>query len=348
MAGAALIWPHPKSGNREDPMTSRRTMITMLALALGVGAASLGTGTKVGAAWEPQKPIEFIVMAGKGGGADKAVRLFQSIIAKNDMAPVPVVPINKPGGTGAEALVYMNQKKGDNHTLMFTLNSFYTTPLRQPNLGIDITTFTPVARMAEDTFLLWVHTDRKDINSVEDFVAAAKAKGKNWIMAGTGKNSEDNLLTDFLNKAYGLKMKYVPYKGGGRVAKELAGNNADSTVNNPSEQLGFYKAGKTRAIAAFTPARLPLFADAPTFKEMGKDFVYFMQRTVVGAPGMSKEAATYYRQLFARIYGSDEWQGYMTSKSLQGGYLTGKFLMDYWLREKAVHKVMLQKMGALK
>ena len=84
-------------------------------------------------------------------------------------------------------------------------------------------------------------------------------------------------------------------KGGGRVAKELAGNNAHSTVNNPSEQLGFYQAGKTRTIAAFTPARPPLFADAPTFKELGKDFVYFMQRTVVGTPGMSKEAATYYR-----------------------------------------------------
>ncbi len=91
-----------------------------------------------------------------------------------------------------------------------------------------------------------------------------------------------------------------------------------------------------------------MFSDAPTFRELGKDFVYFMQRPVVGAPGMSKEAQTYYRQLFAEIYGSDEWQGYMTKKSLQGGYITGKILMSYWLREKAVHKVMLQKMGAIK
>ena len=67
--------------------------------------------------------------------------------------------------------------------------------------------------------------------NVDQFVKAAKAKGNAWIMAGTGKNSEDNLLTDFLNKSYGLNMKYVPYKGGGRVAKELAGNNANSTVN---------------------------------------------------------------------------------------------------------------------
>ena len=314
---------------------------------IAFGAGTIAGSPDARAEWKPKKPVEFIVMAGKGGGADKAVRFMQSIIAKNKLSSKPFTPINKPGGSGAEALIYVKSARDPNHTIMFTLNSFYTTPLRQPKIKVDISKFTPIGRMAEDTFLLWVHKD-SGITNVKQFVKAAKAKGSAWIMAGTGKNSEDNLLTDFLNKAYGLKMKYVPYKGGGRVAKELAGKNANSTVNNPSEQLGFYQAGKTRAIAAFTPERLPLFKDAPTFKELGKDFVYFMQRTVVGAPGMSEEAATYYRQLFAKIYASDEWQGYMTKKSLQGGFITGKILMNYWLREKAVHKVMLQKMGAIK
>ena len=129
-----------------------RRKLLVRGLALGAGlAVSLGTTSTALAEFQPQKPITFVVMAGKGGGADKAVRLMQTIIAKNKLAPVPVTPINKPGGTGAEALVYMKDKKGDNHTIMFTLNSFYTTPLRQPALGVDITTFTPVARMAEDT-----------------------------------------------------------------------------------------------------------------------------------------------------------------------------------------------------
>ena len=324
----------------------RRLLVQGLALGAGL-AVFLGMTSAVLADFKPQKPITFVVMAGKGGGADKAVRLMQTIIAKNNMAPVPVTPINKPGGTGAEALVYMNGKKGDNHTIMFTLNSFYTTPLRQPALGIDITTFTPVARMAEDTFLLWVNSDRKDINNVADFVKAAKAKGSDWIMAGTGKASEDNLLTDFLNTAYGLKMKYVPYKGGGKVAKELAGNNADSTVNNPSEQLGFFEAGTTKPLAAFTPKRLPMFKDTPTFSELGKDMVYFMQRTVVGAPGMSADAEAYYVDLFTRVFNSAEWQKYRTKKSLQGDLLTGPKLMDYWKNEREIHKNMLIKMGAI-
>jgi len=315
--------------------------------ALGVSTILAGMPI-IGHAWEPQKPVEFVVMAGKGGGADKAVRLLQSIIASENMAPVPFTPVNKPGGSGAEALVHVNGKKGDNHTIMFTLNSFYTTPLRQPGLGVDITTFTPVARMAEDTFLLWVHSDRKDINNIDDFVKAAKAKGSGWIMAGTGKNSEDNLLTDFLNTAYGLEMKYVPYKGGGKVAKELAGKNADSTVNNPSEQLGFYEAGTTKALASFTDERLPLFPNAPTFKELGSDMVYYMQRTVVGAPGMSKEAAAYYQELFTKVFNSPKWQEYRTKKSLQGDLLTGDALMSYWKKERDVHEVMLRKMGAIK
>lgn len=323
----------------------------LLGLALGVtGAAAFvaGSGSAAMADWKPKKPIQFVVMAGKGGGADKAVRLMQSIIAKDKLAAVPVVPVNKPGGSGAEALVYMKGKKGDDHTIMFTLNSFYTTPLRQKALGIDVTTFTPVMRMAEDTFCLWVHSDRKDINNVDDFVKAAKAEGNKWIMAGTGKASEDNLLTDFLNTAYGLDMKYVPYKGGGKVAKELAGKNAHSTVNNPSEQLGFFEAGTTKPIACFTDDRIGLFKDAPTFKELGKDFVYYMQRTVVGAPGMSDEAKAYYQDLFTKVFNSEDWQTYRKKKALQGDALSGEELMAYWKKERDVHEQMLKDMGEIK
>ena len=298
------------------------------------------------AGWEPKKPVDFVIMAGKGGGADKMARLMQTVIEKHGFSSKPFVPINKPGGSGAEALLHMKGKDGDNHTVMVTLNSFYTTPLRQPKLEVDISTFTPIGRMAEDTFLLWVNVD-SGITNVDEFVTAAKAAGDQWIMAGTGKGQEDQLLTTFLNQAYGLSIKYVPFKGGGRVAKELAGNHCNSTVNNPSEQLGFYEAGKTRAIAAFTPQRLPLFPDAPTFRELGKDYVYFMQRSVVGAPGMSAEAAAYYRDVFARVYASDEWQAYMKKKSLQGGWLTGDKLKAYWVREKAIHETMLKNIGEI-
>lgn len=327
-------------------MTLPIRSVLAAAAAVTISAASIVSITGAAQAWEPKKPVDFVIMAGQGGGADKMARLMQTIVEKHDLSSKPLIPINKAGGSGAEALIHLKQKTGDDHTIMVTLNSFYTTPLRQPGLDVDIMTFTPIARMAEDTFLLWVHAD-SDINTVDEFVDAAMAAGNDWIMAGTGSGQEDELLTTFLNNTYGLDMKYVPFKGGGRVAKELAGKNAHSTVNNPSEQLGFHEAGKTRPIAAFTPERLELFGDAPTFRELDQDFVYFMQRSVVGAPGMSDEAAAYYQDLFAKVFASEEWQTYRREKSLYGDLLAGDELKAYWMRERAIHEVMLKEIGEI-
>lgn len=321
------------------------------ALAFSVLALAFLSVTQVqiaAADFEPRKPVDFVIMAGKGGGADKMARLMQSIIEKHGLSSKPFVPINKPGGSGAEALIHMNNTSGDtvNHTVMVTLNSFYTTPLRQSNLGIDISTFTPIGRMAEDTFLLWVNID-SGITDFDGFVMAAKEAGESWIMAGTGKAQEDQLITDFLNRTYDLNMTYVPYKGGGRVAKELAGNNANSTVNNPSEQLGFYEAGNTVPLAAFTHDRLDKFPDAPTMGELGNEFAYYMQRSVVGPPGMSAEATAYYQGVFTKVFESEEWQKYRTDKSLYGDFLSGDALKEYWMTERAIHETMLKEIGEI-
>jgi len=316
--------------------------LTALTAALCAGAA---VHTSVLAAdWEPRKPVEFVIMAGPGGGADKMARLMQSVIEKNDLASKPFVPVNKPGGSGAEALVHLKNKAGDDHLVMVTLNSFYTTPIRQPALGIDISTFTPIGRMAEDTFVLWVNKD-SGITTLDEYVAAAKAAGRDWVMGGTGRAQEDELLTRWLNQTYGLDMSYVPFKGGGDVAKQLAGNHINSSVNNPSEALGFYEAGTLVPIASFTPERLELFPDTPTFKELGQDYSYFMQRSVVGPPGMSDDAAAYYRDLFAKLYETSEWQDYMASKSLRGDFMTDGELTEYWDQQRKLHEKLLKDIG---
>ncbi len=318
-------------------------------LIMAAGAAAIGFAGLAGMAhaWEPNKPINFVIMAGKGGGADKMARLMQAIVEENDLAPKPLIPVNKPGGSGAEALVDLNTTGDPDYSIMVTLNSFFTTPLRQPGLGIDIMTFAPVGRMAEDTFILWVHKD-EGINTFDEFLAEAKKRGDGWVMGGTGKNSEDNIITDYLNSNYGLSIKYIPYKGGGTVAKELAGQQIDSSVNNPSEALGFYESGDVIPLVAFTDERLPLFPDVPTLKELGGDFSYFMQRAVVGAPGMSDEALAYYSGLFQRIYDSDKWQDYMAKKSLMGAKLDGDDLKAYWAVQRDRHEAMLKASGAIR
>lgn len=304
------------------------------------------------AQWQPSKPIEFIVMAGEGGGADKAVRFIAKAMADAKLVPTAFSIVNKSGKSGGEALAYLKSRLGDDHTIMFTLNSYYTTPLEQPDLGVDIGTFAPIARLAEDVFLLWVQADRTDINTIDDFVKAAKAKGAEWVMAGTGKGAEDSMLTDFLNASYGLKMSYKPFKGGGAVAKELAEKRADSTVNNPSEQDEFYPKGKTKPIVVFTQQRLAAYQKIPALRETGMDFQYLMQRSVVGAPGMSGAAFAYYQNLFKAFFASKAWQDYRTKNSLAGEFLSGETLRQYWLKEREKHarwkmalEIMLPKAG---
>jgi tripartite-type tricarboxylate transporter receptor subunit TctC len=63
---------------------------------------------------------------------------------------------------------------------------------------------------------------------------------------------------------------------------------------------------------------------------------------------MSKEAATYYQDLFRKVYNSPKWQDYLAKKSLQGEFLTGNALMEYWVSERNVHEKMLKNMGVLK
>ena len=111
------------------------SLILALGLVLGLG---FDTAAASQDGWKPKKPVEFVIMAGQGGGADRLARLIQSIIEKNKFSNQPFIPINKGGGSGAEALRYLKDKAGDPHVIMATLNSLYTTPLRNPTIGVDI------------------------------------------------------------------------------------------------------------------------------------------------------------------------------------------------------------------
>ncbi len=318
---------------------TRRLM--MAASAAVIGFAGL---TGVAQAWEPTKPIDFVIMAGPGGGADQIARFIQSVVEKNGMSPRPLVPNNKGGGSGAEALIALKGASDPDHTILVTLNSFFTTPLRQPNLGIDIMTFTPIQMMGVDPFVLWVHKD-SGITSFEQWVDTVKAEGGNYVMGGTGKGQEDSIVIAWLEKNYDIKVKYIPYKGGGAVAKDLAGKQVGATVNNPAEARGFYQSGDVVPLIAFSDQRLPNLPDVRTVKELGKDFSYYNQRAIVGAPGMSADAAAFYQDLFGKVAASAEWQGYLSSESLEALTLDPEQQKAYWATQVERHKELFKDMG---
>lgn len=316
------------------------------ALALAAAVTFMGTLPAAAEGWKPIKPVEMVIMAGQGGGADRLARLIQSIIQKEGMTRMPILPVNKGGGSGAEAMRYLVDKAGDPHVIMATLNSYYTTPLRT-EIGVDIAEFTPIARLALDTFVLWVSAD-SDITTLDQFVAAVKAGNGMFKMGGTGTGQEDSLVTAMLEERFGIKFTYVPFDGGGDVAKAVVGNHVNATVNNPSEAMGFYKAGKMRPIAALTADRIVGLDDVPTMAELGHPMEYTMQRSFVAPPGMPSEAVAYYTDLFQRLSQNAEWQKYMADNALVGEVLTGQALQDYFLAERQKHADLLKAMGELK
>ncbi len=326
-------------------MTVTRRALTGCALALGLSVAVSGVVTPA-QAWGPKKPVEMIIMAGTGGGADQLARLIQGIIDQNDLSPRPFIPINKPGGSGAEALRYLQDKAGDDHTVLVTLNSYYTTPIINKGLGVDVTKFTPIGLMALDTFQLWVTSD-SGINSLDDWVKAVKA-ADTWNVGGTGKGQEDSILFAMLQAEYDItNITYIPFPGGGTVAKNLIGKHIASTVNNPSEQMSFYKAGQSRPLVQFTDERLAAFPDVPTAKELGHDIVYFMQRSFNAPPGMSKEAQDWYIALFEKVFKSDQWQKFCTDEGLMcDNWVAGNDLAEFHKKQLARHEALIAKVGA--
>lgn len=306
-------------------------------------AVLLAASPAVAQDWEPQRPVEMVIMAGTGGGADQLARLFQAIIMKEELSSMPILPVNKGGGSGAEALRYLLDKDGENHVIMATLNSYYTTPLRT-DIGVDIEEFTPIARMALDTFVLWVNAD-SDIQTLDDYVAAVQAAGGAWKMGGTGTGQEDSLVTAMLETEFGIDMTYVPFDGGGDVARNLVGGHIDSSVNNPSEAMGFFKAGNLRPIAAFTPERIEVFPDTPTMSELGHELVYSMQRSFVAPANMDPGAVAYYTEMFRKLSESEEWQTYTQEQALVADFLSGDELQAYFLEERAKHAELLSAIG---
>ncbi|MBX2854381.1 MAG: tripartite tricarboxylate transporter substrate binding protein [Rhodobacteraceae bacterium] len=310
---------------------------------LGAAAVAFAAMSGSASAWEPTKPIDFVIMAGAGGGADQIARFIQSVAEKKGLTSRPLVPNNKGGGSGAEALIHLKGASDPDHTILVTLNSYFTTPLRQKGLGIDVKTFTPVAMMGVDPFVLWVHKD-SGITTFEDWVEKVKADNGEYVMGGTGSGQEDSLVITFMEQNFGLDIKYIPYKGGGAVAKDLAGQQIMASVNNPAEAKGFYEAGDVVPLIAFSDERLAAYPDVRTVKEIGKDFSYYNQRAVVGAPGQSAEAAEYYQKLFETIYNTEEWQEYMTSESLSPLWMAPEDQTAYWQLQIDNHVELLAKM----
>ncbi len=253
-------------------------------------------------AWQPNKPVEFVVPAGSGGGADQMARFISPLVSKYKLCPTPWIVINKSGGAGAEGFMYVKGKKGDPNTVIITLSNLFTTPLAT-GVPFSWKDMTPLARLALDYFVLWVNAEAP-YKTVKEYLDAVKKEPGKFMMGGTGTAQEDQIITIMMEQAFGVKFTYVPFKGGGDVAVELVGKHINSTVNNPAEAVSHWKAGRLKPLATIDHARiaLPEWDKIPTMKEAtGVDMSYLMLRGIFAAPGITKEQQDFYVDCLKKV-----------------------------------------------
>lgn len=327
--------------------------ITVFAL-LGVLVMS-GTAD----AWEPRKPVEIVIPAGQGGGADVMGRFFATIIQTKKLAKKPFIVVNKPGGSGAVGMQYLFAKKGNPHFMMISLSNVITTPLHT-KLGIKWSDLTPLARIALDRHCLCVNPKfHPEWKTVADVVKSTKANPKGtYKLGGTGSKQEDQIvMLLFERAAFGSLgwYTYVPFKGGGTVAANLVGGHIDLNVNNPSEFLPHSRANRLMVLAMFDKERLPglhMMDDStptpPTVAETYPGVYYEMLRGIFGPPKMKADEIAYYVDLLRKISDSKEWVKYTNDQFLQRAYLPNGPALTKWLTDyEALHESLLKEAGLM-
>ena len=314
-------------------------------------AAMLATGAAL--AWEPTKPVEFVVPAGTGGGADQMARLVQGIIVKHKLMKESMIVANKAGGAGAEGFLAVKEAKGDPHKIIITLSNLFTTPMAT-GVPFNWKDMTPVQMMALDQFVLWVNAETP-YKTAKEYLAAVKAAGPlKFKMGGTGSKQEDQILTVGIEKATGTKFIYVPYKGGGEVAVQLVGKHIDSTVNNPIEAIAQWRAGSLRALCVFDDQRMPYKAkvtetlswnDIPTCHESGVSTDYLMLRGIFMAPGVTPEQVAFYNDLLNKVRATPEWKDFLEKGAFNTTALSGAEFRKWLESAEATHKQLMTEAG---
>ena len=306
--------------------------------------------------WEPSKPIEFVVPAGTGGGADQMARFIQGVVAKHNLAKQPIVVVNKSGGAGAEGFLAMKSANADPHKIVITLSNLFTTPLAT-GVPFNWRDLTPVTMLALDQFVLWVNEESPH-KTAKAFHDALKAGAPNGIkMGGTGSKQEDQIISVMLEKsAGGKKMTYVPFKGGGDVAVQLVGKHIDATVNNPIEAESHWRAGKLRPLCVFDAKPMPYkakltatqsWADIPTCASAGIAADYVMLRGIFMAPGVKPEHVAFYVDLLKKVQATPEWKDFLERGAFNTTSLEGDAFKAWLTREETRHRQLMQEAGFL-
>lgn len=218
-------------------------------------------------AW-PSKPIKFVVPYPPGGPTDLMARLLQA-----EMQPrlnTTVIVENRSGAGGNIGSDYVAKSPGDGYTILLAASGpMSVNQSLYRKMPFDaIKDFAPVIQISAFPLVLDVHPS-VTAGSVKDLIAQAKGKPTEFSFASAGNGTPQHLAGELFNKAAGVELQHVPYKGAGPALNDLMGGHVKVMFDVLGSSLPHIKAGKLRALAVTGSARSPLLPDVPTMAEAG-------------------------------------------------------------------------------
>ena len=281
-------------------------------------------------AFLPSRPVEIVVHSAPGGGSDVFARAVVEMAQAEKLASQPFVVVNRTAGASAQAMEYLAQKRGDDHTIAVFTNTWLATPLTRKDSAHTVKDFTPLVRLVLEPTIAVVRAD-SPYRSMGDFVAAAKKDPGRLRQAGGSATAIESLTGLLIQSATGAKWTFITTPAVADRMANLAAGRVDIVIPQPQDANEYIAAGKVRPIAAMTERRLSVMPDVPTIREQGITVpIVANVRGVLGPPGMSKSAALYWEDFFARLAKTASWKKYVEDNQVEDVFLRGPDLVPYF------------------
>jgi tripartite-type tricarboxylate transporter receptor subunit TctC len=241
-------------------MLLRRQLLALMAL--GLMTAPLAAQDY------PNKPIRLVVPYPPGGPTDLVGRTYAGKL--QDMWGHPVVVENRSGANGNIASQLVAKSAPDGYTLLLHASSLVINPHLYKAPGYDpFKDFTPISLLFDYKLMVVVHPSFP-ANTFKELVDLAKAKPGtiNFASAG-GVGAPTHLSVEMFKQIAGIDLVHIPYQGGAPAVNDLLAGHVPLMFNNPTQSLGYIKAGKLRALATTGLQRSKQMPELPTVAELG-------------------------------------------------------------------------------